>query len=72
MTVGDKVIRPHQLGIFEQSGSLEMVAGEIGAGCLLMAGKPIGEPVAKMGPFVTNTEAELRQAVIDFRAGKFA
>ena len=72
MTVGDKVIRPHQLGIFEQSGSLEMVAGETGAGCLLMAGKPIGEPVAKMGPFVMNTEAELRQAVMDFRAGKFA
>ena len=72
MTVGDKVIRPHQLGIFEQSGSLEMVAGETGAGCLLMAGKPIGEQVAKMGPFVMNTEAELRQAVIDFRAGKFA
>lgn len=72
MTVGDQVIRPHQLGIFEQSGSLEMVAGETGAGCLLMAGKPIGEPVAKMGPFVMNTEAELRQAVMDFRAGKFA
>ena len=72
ITVGDKVIGPHQLGIFEQSGSLEMTAGKTGAGCLLMAGKPIGEPVAKMGPFVMNTEAELRQAVMDFRAGKFA
>ena len=61
-----------QLGVFAQEGTLEITASEEGAGFLVMAGKPIGEPVAKMGPFVMNTEAEIRQAVQDFRAGRFA
>ena len=72
MHAGDKVIAAHQLGVFAQSGALELRAGSEKAGCLIMAGKPIGEPVAKMGPFVMNTDAEIRQAVQDYRAGKFA
>lgn len=72
MQAGDKVIGAHQLGVFDQSGTLTLTAGSGKAGCLIMAGKPIGEPVAKMGPFVMNTEAEIRQAVQDYRAGRFA
>ena len=72
MIAGDKIIGTHQLGVFAQDGTLSLKAGENGAGCLIMAGKPIGEPVAKMGPFVMNTQDELRQAVQDYRAGRFA
>lgn len=38
---------------------------------LLVSGRPLGEPVARGGPFVMNTEAEVRQAYSDYRAGRF-
>ena len=38
---------------------------------MLMAGAPIGEPIVPYGPFVMNTEEEIRQALADLRAGTF-
>jgi len=37
---------------------------------LILAGKPIGEPLARHGPFVMNTEDEIRQAIADYREGR--
>ena len=53
-------------------GSSEVViAGENhGARILLFAGRPLREPVVFGGPFVMNTEAEIRQAFADYRAGR--
>jgi hypothetical protein len=53
------------------TADLELVAGAGGAECLLLQGRPIGEPVAQYGPFVMNTEAQLREAFADYRRTGF-
>jgi redox-sensitive bicupin YhaK (pirin superfamily) len=44
---------------------------EAGARALVIAGRPLGEPIAQYGPFVMNTMDELDQAIADYRAGRF-
>ena len=41
------------------------------AALLVLSGAPLDEPVVSYGPFVMNTEGEIRQAMIDFQDGKF-
>ena len=38
---------------------------------LLISGKPIGEQIARGGPFVMNTKAEIQQAIEDYHSGTF-
>jgi redox-sensitive bicupin YhaK (pirin superfamily) len=51
---------------------VRLSAGAHGARALLIAGRPLNEPIAQYGPFVMNTQAEIFQAVEDFRAGRLA
>ena len=54
----------------EGDGLCVRAAGGAPARALLIAGRPLHEPIAQYGPFVMNTREELVQAVDDFRAGR--
>jgi quercetin 2,3-dioxygenase len=47
------------------------ITTETGVECLVLQGRPIGEPVARYGPFVMNTRAEIEQAFTDYRRTEF-
>lgn len=53
------------------SDGVRVQAAQPGTRLLLIAGRPLGEPIAQYGPFVMNTHEQIVQAVEDFRAGRF-
>ena len=55
----------------EGDGLTARAHAETGARFMLIAGEPIGEPIVPYGPFVMNTEDEIRQALADLRSGTF-
>lgn len=59
-----------ELAVFTSTGEPMTIIAEEDAMILVMAGEAIDEPVARYGPFVMNTKAELVQAVNDYQAGK--
>ncbi len=58
------------LGVLGPGELLTLSTTDEAARVILVAGRPLGEPVARYGPFVMNTQAEIRQALDDFRAGR--
>jgi redox-sensitive bicupin YhaK (pirin superfamily) len=69
--VGPKAtaVQKGQLAVLEDRGDVFARARE-GGRFLLFAAHPVGEPVARSGPFVMNTDDELRQAWEDYRSGR--
>ena len=59
-----------QLAVLDDGDTVEIRARE-DCRLLLIAGRPIGEPVARHGPFVMNTDQEIDQAYRDFESGLF-
>ena len=65
-------IGEQQLGILSTGEKVSVLSGAKGARLLLIAGRPLNEPVARGGPFVMNTKAEIMQAFNDYSQGKFS
>ena len=65
-----EVIQAVRLIMFDEGDQIE-VSTEQGVRFMLMAGAPIREPIAPYGPFVMNTDAEIRQALFELRNGTF-
>jgi redox-sensitive bicupin YhaK (pirin superfamily) len=60
-----------ELAVLSHGEQVKLRAGPEGARFLLVAGRPLNEPVARGGPFVMNTKAEIRQAFEDYDSGRF-
>ncbi|MBW0147702.1 pirin family protein [Marinobacter arenosus] len=69
-SVGDRELQRHAASVLGDGDRVSVTAGAQGARLLLIAGKPIGEPVVQYGPFVMNTREEIEQALQDFRDGR--
>ncbi len=68
--IGEATVPHRAAGVLTEGDSLAINAGPEGARLLLLAGKPIGEPVVQHGPFVMNTREEIEQAMWDYRDGR--
>jgi redox-sensitive bicupin YhaK (pirin superfamily) len=68
---GEHVVERQQMVVFDD-GTGDVTIDILAEGhVLLLGGEPIGEPIASYGPFVMNTDEELREAFRDYAGGKF-
>lgn len=74
-TVGEgddaRALETQELAVLGGGERLLLRAGQQALRMILVAGRPLREPVAKYGPFVMNTKQELMQAFVDFQEGRF-
>lgn len=71
VTVNSKTARDAQVVLLDSAGSEVEVTASSDAMLLVLTGEPIEEPIAGYGPFVMNSETEIRQAIADFNSGRF-
>ena len=70
MVAGEEAAGGHAIEV-RPDRDIELINGDAAAEFLLLQGRPIAEPVARYGPFVMNTEAEIRQTLMDYRRTQF-
>ena len=72
--IGGKPVEAGRMGILSNAAGADgvRIIPDGAARMILVAGKPIGEPIVQYGPFVMNTKEEIFQAISDFREGHLA
>lgn len=60
----------HSVGVLSDGDRIEIRAGKEGAAFLLLAARPLREPIVQYGPFVMNTREEIEQAIADYKNGQ--
>jgi redox-sensitive bicupin YhaK (pirin superfamily) len=68
---GEVIVQKGELAVLSLGDKTRVGAAADGARLLVVAGKPLREPIAKYGPFVMNTADEIRKAIHDYQSGKF-
>jgi redox-sensitive bicupin YhaK (pirin superfamily) len=68
---GEKPLGAKELVLLEREGDTVSLETQEDSVALLMSGEPIDEPIVGRGPFVMNTEGEIRTAMADYAAGRF-
>lgn len=69
VSVGGQELGPHQLAVLSKGEQIDVRSGPEGAKLILVAGRPIREPIVQYGPFVMNTRAEIEKAFADYQNG---
>jgi redox-sensitive bicupin YhaK (pirin superfamily) len=63
-------LKTHGAGVLSPGDRIEVKASSEGARFILLAGRPLNEPVVQYGPFVMNTREEIEQAIRDYQTGQ--
>ena len=70
VAIADKTLPQQHAGILTDGDYVDIVANDEPVRLVLIAGRPIGEPIVQYGPFVMNTREEIEQALTDYRDGR--
>ena len=68
--IGEQSVETSRLAVLGDGERIRIKAGEQGVRALVLAAKPLREPVAHYGPFVMNTAQEIEQAIRDYQSGR--
>ncbi len=69
VSIAGRELQTQHAGVLGNGERIELGAGAQGARFLLLAGRPLREPIVQYGPFVMNTRAEIEQALRDYQSG---